>query len=184
MRDDAPMPRSIQLLVIHCTASRNGDSLFRQEDGQTITPVEIIDRWHRERGFARQPDARARLNMSLSSIGYHWVIYTNGARASGRADYEVGAHARGANQNSIGIALVGTDQFTAVQWASLAEVVQMLCLQHRIPLQPADPRDPRGLRGVIGHGEIPNVKKACPGFSVRQWLGQGLTPPPRGVWHG
>ena len=77
--------------------------------------------------------------------------------------------------------MVGTDQFTPAQWSTLAEVVQILCNQYRIPLQPADPRDPRGLRGVIGHGEIPDVKKACPGFSVKQWLASGLTPLARNV---
>lgn len=175
------MPRAIQLLVIHCTASKNGDSLFRTEAGQSIPPVQIVDRWHRERGFARTAEARARLNPNLSSIGYHWLIQTDGVRVSGRAEYEIGAHAVGHNQNSLGVALVGTDQFTAAQWIALAEVVQILCAQYRIPLQPADPRDPRGLRGVIGHGEIPDVKKACPGFSVKQWLASGLTPLARNV---
>lgn len=170
------MPRAIQLLVIHCTASANGDSLFRTEGGQTITPVQIIDRWHRERGFARKPDARARLNPDLSSIGYHWVIYTDGARATGRSAFEIGAHVSGHNQSSIGIALVGTDQFTPAQWDALAAVVKALCGQYRIPLSAADPRDPRGLRGVIGHGEILGVNKACPGFSVAQWLRSGLVP--------
>lgn len=175
------MPRAIQLLVIHCTASRNGDSLFRTEAGQSISPVQIVDRWHRERGFLRKPEARARLNPDLTSVGYHWLIYTNGNRVTGRAADEIGAHAAGYNQGSIGIALVGTDQFTPAQWSALAEVVQILCAQYRIPLQPANPRDPRGLRGVIGHGEIPDVKKACPGFSVKQWLAAGLTPLARNV---
>lgn len=175
------MPRAIQLLVIHCTASANGDSLYRTEAGQSIPPIQIIDRWHRERGFLRKPEARARLNPDLTSVGYHWLIHGNGDRATGRAADEIGAHAAGYNQNSIGIALVGTDAYTPAQWATLAEVVQILAAQYRIPLRPVDTRSPAGLVGVCGHNEIPDVKKACPGFSVRDWINRGLAPLARHV---
>lgn len=172
------MPRAIQLLVLHCTASSNGDSLFRKEDGLIVTPVEIVDRWHRERGFHRKPEDRARLNADLASIGYHWLIYTNGTRASGRSANEVGAHALRYNSASMGIAMVGTSKFTLAQWNALEEVVRALCDQYRIPLAPINTRDPRGLRGVCGHNELPDVAKACPGFSVRDWINRGLKPLP------
>lgn len=176
------MPRSIQLLVIHCTASANGDDLFRTEAGHALTPVEIVDRWHRERGFQRKREDRARLNPDLSSIGYHWLIYTNGARATGRSHNEMGAHAQGYNAHSIGIALVGTDRFTPQQWAAAAEMVQILTAQYRIPLQSPDTRDPRGLIGVCGHNELPDVAKACPGFSVRDWIARDLKPLSKNTW--
>ncbi len=171
------MPRKIELLVIHCTASKNGDSLFRTEGGVQISPVEIVDRWHRERGFLRQGAARASLNPNLSSIGYHWLIGIDGTRYSGRAASETGAHARPVNAHSLGICMVGTDRFTAAQWAALADVVRRLSLQYRIPIA----RDPRGLRGVCGHNEIPEVAKACPGFSVRDWIARGLQPLPNQI---
>lgn len=170
------MPRTIQLLVIHCTASKNGDSLFRTEGGRSVTPVEIVDRWHRERKFARRAEDRARMNPDLAAIGYHWLIYTNGARATGRAAHEVGAHAVRYNAHSVSVCMVGTDKFTPPQWAALADTVRALCAQYNIPLESPDPRDPRGLRGVCGHGELPDVAKLCPGFSVKQWLQRGMRP--------
>ena len=162
------MPRQINFLVIHCSASPNG----------RWTDVSTIDRWHRERRFARTAAARARWQPMLSSIGYHWVIYTDGKAVPGRSPEELGAHAAGYNTGSLGLCLVGTDHFTEAQWITLAQKVRELCAQYGIPLQPAAPKDPRGLRGVIGHGQLPGVAKACPGFDVRAWLAAGLSIPP------
>lgn len=174
------MPRSIELLVIHCTASKNGDSLFSTEGGVQISPVEIVDRWHRQRGFLRKGEDRARLNPNLSSIGYHWLIGTDGTRYSGRASNEIGAHAQHFNARSLGVCMVGIDRFTTAQWSALADVVRRLTLQYRIPLESPQP-DPRGLRGVCGHNELPGVAKACPGFSVHDWIARGLQPLPNQI---
>ncbi len=160
------MPRTINFLVIHCSATPNG----------RWTTVSDINAWHRARKFTRNGAARALHQPMLDAIGYHWVIYTNGNRVPGRSHDEVGAHAFGFNTHSLGICLVGTDRFSDAQWATLAELVRQLCQQYHIPMQFADPKDPRGLRGVIGHGQLPDVMKACPGFDVRKWLSQGLTP--------
>lgn len=168
------MPRDIKLLVIHCSATPNG----------RWTTTADINQWHRDRGFRRAPAALAGLNPKLGSIGYHHVIYTNGAVATGRGHGEAGAHAVGHNAPSIGICLVGTDRYSFEQWDSLRRLVQQLCLQYRIAQAPADVKDPRGLRGVIGHREIPGVAKLCPGFSVRDWLLAGMTPNPQHILQG
>lgn len=188
------MPRDIKLLVIHCSATPNG----------RWTTTADINQWHRDRGFRRAPAALVGLNPKLGAIGYHHVIYTNGAVATGRghgeggigplhlADLvatgrghgEAGAHAVGHNAPSIGICLVGTDRYSFEQWDSLRRLVQQLCLQYRIAQAPADVKDPRGLRGVIGHREIPGVAKLCPGFSVRDWLLAGMTPNPQHILQG
>lgn len=34
---------------------------------------------------------------------------------------------------------------------------------------------------VLGHRDLPNVKKACPGFSVTNWLGNDMQPLPAHV---
>lgn len=159
--------RQINFIVLHCSATPNG----------RWTTVSDIDVWHRQRGFARGAAARARHQPMLTSIGYHWVIYTNGLHVPGRSHGEVGAHAAGHNTGSLGICLVGTDKFTDGQWVALARLVRELCAQYRIPLQFADPKDPRGLRGVIGHGQLPGVAKSCPGFDVRRWLAGGMVAP-------
>lgn len=168
------MPRDIKLLVIHCSATPNG----------RWTTTADINQWHRDRGFRRAPAALVGLNPKLGAIGYHHVIYTNGAVATGRGHGEAGAHAVGHNAPSIGICLVGTDRYSFEQWDSLRRLVQQLCLQYRIAQAPADVKDPRGLRGVIGHREIPGVAKLCPGFSVRDWLLAGMTPNPQHILQG
>lgn len=152
--------RSINLIVIHCTASLNG---------RWATAADI-DGWHRARGFLRAPPARLQFNPALTSIGYHHVIYTNGAIATGRDHDEVGAHAAGHNANSIGIAMVGTDRFSAAQWASLRELIQALT----VPTGRYAARYPNAR--VCGHRDLPGVHKACPGFDVATWRAQGMAP--------
>lgn len=157
------MPRPIDLVVIHCSASPNGDSLFRGRLGESNyrTPTETIDAWHKDRGFRRDYNWRVRWNPALDAIGYHYVIQTNGAVATGRSPGEIGAHAQGHNATSLGICLVGTDRFSAAQWASLKALVELLLKQHP------------GI-GVVGHRELPNVHKLCPGFDVDAWRRAGF----------
>lgn len=75
--------RTITDIVIHCTASR---------EGQAMT-VEQIRAEHKKNGW--------------SDIGYHYVIGLNGERWNGRDVDLVGAHVSGHNAHSIGIAYVG-----------------------------------------------------------------------------
>lgn len=191
------MARSINLLVLHCSASPNGDGLFRGTPGQPgfKTPDVVIDEWHRQRGFERtHPDSKF-WNPKLRSIGYHFVLSCNGAVYTGRSLDEPGAHAQGFNANSIGICLTGTDAYTAEQWRMLASVVQRLCKQFEIPLQAptrrANARHPLGYTvagGVCGHRDLSPDRdgdgliepfeylKTCPGFSVDAWLRADLQP--------
>lgn len=169
--------RHITDIIIHCAATQNGDSLFRPHPngGAKIPPVAMIDGWHRQRGFKRSAEARQRFNPQLTSIGYHYVIYTNGASVSGRAEWEIGAHVAGQNSRSIGICLVGTDKFTKAQWATLAELVRLLQKQY-----------PRAR--VLGHRDYsPDLNgngiiepwewtKICPGFAVADWLKGDMQP--------
>lgn len=162
--------RRIDSIIIHCAATPNG----------RWTSVLDIDQWHKEAGFRRAPktDEARKWNPELYHIGYHWVIYTNGGLATGRHASEVGAHARGHNGNSLSICLVGTDQFTALQWDQLAQQVRYLCAKYGVPLQHAN--SDTYWRGVCGHRDT-GARKACPGFSVEQWLANGLQPQPENV---
>lgn len=169
--------RPIKLIVIHCSASPNGDSLFRASVGAPgfQTPVSAIDRWHATRGFKRTAQARARQNPELAAIGYHYVIYTNGGIVTGRAPDEIGAHVAGCNRESLGVCLIGTDRFSASQWAALAGLVTRLQSQnpgarvvgHR-DLSPDQDKD-----GVVEPFEW---LKTCPGFDVAKWLEGGMQP--------
>lgn len=169
--------RSITHIVIHCSASPNGQSLFQGRIGSPgrVPPVKVIDGWHQQRGFHRDPLWRKRFNPDLAAIGYHFVIYTNSAVASGRHLDEVGAHVQGRNANSIAICLVGTDKFTAAQWGVLPELL-------------ADLRKRYPNARICGHRDLsPDVDgdgvvrphewlKICPGFDVAAWLKGGMAP--------
>lgn len=157
--------RSITSIAIHCAATPNGRPLFTGVAGQRnfSTPVEEINRWHLQRGFKRAPAALAKMNPRLCCIGYHYIIYTNGAIATGRSEAEVGAHAQGYNAKSLAVCLVGTDQFAPEQWAALADLVRGL--RKRYPQA-----------RVLGHRDYPGVTKTCPGFDVQRWIEGGMVP--------
>lgn len=142
--------RKIDTIIIHCSATPNG----------RWNTVEDIDAWHRERGFHRNHRMIGHNQPRLTSIGYHFVIYTTGAVTIGRGINEIGAHAAGHNARSIGVCMLGTDKFSPEQWSGLA--ANIAGLQSRIP----------GVR-VIGHRDV-NAHKECPGFDVQEWLRGGM----------
>lgn len=157
-----PVQRQIDLIIIHCSATPNGQRLNVQD----------IDRMHRARGFRRNPALIGYNNPQLTSIGYHFVIYINGAVSIGRGIEEIGAHARGFNKTSIGVCMVGTDRFTNAQWISLKANIEGLKRQF-----------PQAR--IVGHRDLsPDLNgdgiiepreylKICPGFDVNAWLTSG-----------
>ena len=193
------LTRLINLIVVHCSATPDWNSLFTRGEGGVLvrTPVQEIDAWHVKRGFHRAEQARLRFNPTLSAIGYHLVIYRNGAIATGRAFDEVGAHARGNNARSIGICMIGIERFSADQWASLANVVADIghAFKRRIAALAADDGDDEpAIMRICGHRDLsPDADgdgtvepqewtKTCPGFDVAAWLGAGMKPDPAHVW--
>ena len=134
--------RQIDKIIIHCSASDFGD-------------VDVIDRWHRERGF--------------NDIGYHYVILNNhpkntrvsaptdGMLQFGRSVRDVGAHCHGQNSNSIGICLIGEETFSEAQMRTLGHLVESLMVQYGISPDM-----------VFGHYEYSD--KSCPNFDVDQWM--------------
>ena len=124
--------RAIRRIIVHCAATPNGRE-FHASD---------IDRWHRERGW--------------SGIGYHYVIALDGRIEPGRPLDRAGAHCYGYNADSIGICLIGTDEFTRPQWESLKNLYVQL--SNRFPAATWH-----------GHREF-NPHKTCPGFDMALWL--------------
>ena len=131
--------RPITEIIIHCTATRPN----------AICTVESIRRYHKSLGW--------------HDIGYHYVIYHDGSVRSGRPVEEVGAHCRGHNAQSIGIAYVGgldadgrpADTRTEAQRLALLQLVRDFMEEHPIS-------------SIHGHHEFAN--RASPCFDVQQWL--------------
>ena len=120
----------IKYLVVH-----SSDSPHR---GDT---AEDIHRWHQERGW--------------SGIGYHYVIRETGDIERGRPHYWTGAHVSGHNTGSLGICLLGKDEFTSDQFLALKSLLRTLLFQHPDA-------------AVVGHRDL-DPHKTCPNFNVKEW---------------
>lgn len=189
-----PKGRSIDLVVIHCSATASGKRLLQGK----LDAAGVINAWHAERGFRRQPaDVRA-FNSALPSIGYHYVIDLTGSVLTGRELSEIGAHAAGFNAHSVGICMIGgverDAKYTAAQWTSLRELVTALHEGLNVPLSApkriTTPYGDRMFGGVCGHRDVSPDKnrngvaepnewlKTCPGFEVRAWLARDMQPLP------
>lgn len=149
--------RDINLLVIHCSATKDG----------VPVSVDTIREWHQARGF--------------EDIGYHWVIDVDGKVHRGRPESLPGAHAKGFNAHSIGVCLVGGatghGRYTRAQWGALRDLVDQLLALYAIPhivghrdLSP----DLDGDGVVEPHEWI----KLCPSFDVAAWLAAGMVADP------
>ena len=132
--------REVRLLVIHCSATRY-DRDF---------PVEALRSSHKARGFA--------------DIGYHFYITRDGKLHRCRPVNQIGAHAAGWNDKSIGICYEGgldeqgrpADTRTYAQRCTLTDLLRQLR------------RDYPEAR-ILGHYQLsPYIRKACPCFDARE----------------
>lgn len=141
--------RQIKSIIVHCTATRPDWWKNKPVSEQ----VKEVERWHLDRGF--------------NAVGYHYLIGRGGEVVQGRPVEKQGAHAKGHNKESIGVALFGgfgsdaddlaTDHFTPVQLAAMYELIRNLQQQYQIKNE-----------NVIGHNRV--SAKSCPGFRVQKWL--------------
>ncbi|APF20384.1 N-acetylmuramoyl-L-alanine amidase family 2 [Caldithrix abyssi DSM 13497] len=139
--------RPIRKIIIHCTDSEWGN-------------VQAIDAWHKQRGW--------------DGIGYHFLIgnvypeYQNiknlhpvpehdGLILEGRPIEKMGAHCRGHNYDSIGVALVGVKTFSKAQLYSLINLLKLLMKQFQIDVDQ-----------IYGHYEFDPLK-SCPNIDV-EWF--------------
>lgn len=140
--------RPINEIIVHCTATRP-DWWASKSTGQKIAEIR---RWHVK-------------DFGWKDIGYHFLIDRDGKVGSGRPIEIVGAHVINRNEKTIGISLFGgygsansdkfSDNFTPYQDASLRSLISNLSKQHKIEI-------------ISGHNQY--ASKACPGFSVPDWI--------------
>jgi len=142
--------RKIDTIIVHCSASSAGCA-------------RLINDWHLSRGF--------------NSIGYHFVILNgrpyqgakymaalDGQIEVGRPLGQVGAHCKGYNRHSIGVCLIGRDDFTVSQFRALAALCDDL-----------ESADMGPLLNIIPHAFY-NKKKSCPNFDVEGVLNEYRKP--------
>ena len=129
--------RTINLIVVHCSATRC-DRPF---------PVTALIRCHADRfGFT----------------GYHYYITRNGRTYQTRHEQLIGAHAKGYNEHSLGVCYEGglnkqgkpADTRTKAQKQALLKLLRRLKKEH-----------PQAQ--ILGHRDLPDVKKACPCFDAK-----------------
>ena len=135
--------RSINMIVVHCSATR-ADCALTTEDLETI---------HRRRGFR--------------GIGYHYYIRKDGTVINTRALELVGAHAKGHNSHSIGICYEGgldADRRPADTRTPEQTEQFILLLMRMVKIFP-------GVR-IRGHRDMPgSIPKACPCFDAEGVFG-------------
>ena len=139
--------REVRLLVVHCSATRC-DRDF---------PVEALRAAHLARGFA--------------DIGYHFYITRDGELHGCRPVNRIGAHARGWNDDSIGICYEGglDPQGQPADTRTWAQKCTLLTLLRQL-------RTDYPAARILGHYQLsPTIPKACPCFDAQREY-EGLSP--------
>jgi N-acetylmuramoyl-L-alanine amidase len=129
--------RAIHKIIIHCTATREGDDIS----------VDTIRRWHLARGW--------------SDVGYHYIIDIKGNINAGRPIELIGAHTKGQNKYSIGVAYVGgveADGKTPKDTRTKAQKDAIIRLVKKLKGCYPDVT-------IHGHNEFSN--KACPSYNIQ-----------------
>lgn len=97
------------------------------------------------------------LGFGWNGIGYHKIIKRDGTIENGRPEYWIGAHAYGINNKSLGVCLIGRNNFTKKQFNSLKEI---LINWKKIYVNAE----------ILGHCEAIQTEKTCPNFNVSKFL--------------
>lgn len=142
--------RTINKLVIHCSASDNPDqdSIEAIKDLHTSPPDKVF-KWGKYTTNGR----------GWSDVGYHFLISKSGVLFNGRPENIIGAHVAGHNRDSIGVCLSGESGLpTPGQEKTLELVCKDLC--KRYGLSKMD---------IIGHKDLDN-KKTCPNFDIHEFV--------------
>jgi len=148
-KNSSAMMRKIDLIVIHCSATRE-DRTLTQDDLETL---------HRRRGF--------------NGTGYHYYIRKDGRVVLTRPLERVGAHTKGWNAHSVGVCYEGgldchgrpADTRTPAQRATLRLLVHQL-LETFPGSRVCGHRDLSPDRNGNGEIEPEEWIKACPCFEV------------------
>ena len=120
----------IKYIVIHCSDTDPNDT------AEDIHKLHVSFKW--------------------DGIGYHKIITKNGKIENGRPEFWKGAHVYGYNHISLGICLIGKQNFTKLQMKSLEKLI----LTWKKKYLHAK---------VVGHYSLTKSNKTCPNFDVEKW---------------
>ena len=134
--------RKINKIILHCTATAEGKDYS----------VETIRKWHLKRGW--------------SDIGYHYLIGLDGTIHLGRPVIKQGAHTKGENKTSIGIAYVGGVESDKVEGKWKAKDTMTQAQERNFLVLYYSLKTCFGELSLHGHNEFSN--KACPSFVVNE----------------
>ena len=129
---------NIEYIILHCSDSPQG----RGDNAETI------HKWHKARKW--------------DGIGYHYIILEDGFTEVGRPNYWQGAHTKGYNHNSLGICMIGKDNFPPEQINGVLNLINGLMNQYNIPQE-----------NVLGHYETELAAgKTCPNYPMEDIRGR------------
>jgi hypothetical protein len=97
------------------------------------------------------------LGFGWDGIGYHAVIIKDGTIEQGRPHFWSGAHVYGHNEESLGVCLIGRNDFTPEQMTALDGLLRDWIARY-----------PQAR--ICGHRDFPNTQKTCPNFDVATWV--------------
>jgi N-acetylmuramoyl-L-alanine amidase len=127
-------PKKISLLVVHCSDTPNQHT--NRVDAKFIHNMHIGFGW--------------------DGIGYHKIICRNGTIENGRPEFWIGAHVKGKNKISLGVCLIGQNNFTKKQYKSLKKI--LITWKEKYPFAE-----------IKGHKDTTKTLKTCPNFDVKAW---------------
>lgn len=136
------------LIVLHHTGGSAGEDPDASE----------IDAIHRRLGW--------------SGIGYHYLIRKDGSIEQGRPSFGVGAHAEGANRESLGVAFCGNfceEEPTTAQIESAAMLIAVLGEAFGFEPDAAH---------IVGHRDL--AATACPGDAIYERMDEIIG---KAIWY-
>ena len=139
-----PMGR-IERITVHHDGMDEFDSFSRQDSARRVEAIR-----------------RAHVNLGWADIGYHYIIDPAGRVYEGRPMNLQGAHVRDANEQNLGVMVLGNYMRrppTDASVASLESFLRTAMRQHRVSVQ-----------RVMTHREY--VPTACPGDRLQTMMNQ------------
>lgn len=138
-------------ILIHCTATPEGREVSRHE----------LDNWHKAARF--EPYVNPATGVKIFA-GYHLLVHLDGSYERLRPDEARGQHCATGNMNNlaIGICYVGGCDKSGKPKDTRTDAQKRTLLTLLRTYRGKNPH----IR-ILGHRDIPGVKKACPSFDAQ-----------------